>query len=991
MPYVFEATFTQPLLQKLDNGLIKGSEDWAKAITEAYINTIKTGLPQGVPATLPAPSQQGAPFPMGADSFRTAKSREKLMYTVIYAYFYAKEIKLDKGSIQGAIQTVKQLLAKIKQKQKQIKSLIDQIKLVTQQIASLPKLLGEIIDGLKREIKRRIDNIKSITTLLDNVKANIGANSFNDLFKTELAIIDTIKNFNIKDVAGVKKLADFVNSFGKQTDVNINNELIQTKNYVKSRLLEVAKTFTEFGRAVTDPTTIKDLLKTLVSQVPPQAKAGIELILNKVTVFDNIVRRIQPKLEALNKRKNEKIKELREKLQTKIADFRKKLEERISEFTKKVRNGKAVSLYKKAAKTINDLKKKNEQKIKKVRTNIMLLQKAYGDGTRLYNKSKAVTLSLKAEFDSMKQDILDLQKSIQNQADQTKQGIGNISNATKAAATNTLAKAVPTKPNIDLSVQGLRSLSQDKLESELAKQKNYFDSLNMGDFANLGAMVMTQTKCDFATFKHFFEKQNNKIPQYVGTILEIEAGIKSLTNTIQQLRGGNRKLVDVNTSSIKSFLEKRVRSMKDLIEFILRLIEPKIKKIKDWVKEKIKEVKSFLKTQLLKFAENIKKFAENLVPIQSIIQDIKDKKAYIESKIRMVKDKIAKIKKIIKKITLIAKMTKGFAKLLSNAASGKYKFSENSQAISNTLDGYYGFKMEDQHQSVIVQLQKEKQRTVDRFKTLIVVETLGYGLLETFKDMKNSGFREDIKQTVDNMAASPAKATLTKIQELASNPPKNPKAIKDLADSFNTGVLDNFNVAAKLADLERRHLAKSREFIKSVCDVKGLENTKHYAKLLKIKTDLEKNQSFVIGAIEMVKKEIAEFLAFLDKKIREVVKRVMDFLKEKRKKIEDAAKKEIEKWVEKKINIEAPIMSFCFQLATTIYWAGATWVGPTGSTHITTTLGPFKPIKAKTTDGASKMIKEIAKSFETQLKSLQGLIIAPIPQGIPPVPWVGYK
>jgi hypothetical protein len=995
MPYVFEATFTQPLLQKLDQGLIKGSEDWAKAITDAYINTIKTGLPQGVPPAIPAPSQLGVPFPMGADSFRTAKSREKMMYNVIYAYFYAKELKLDKGSIQGAIQTVKQLLAKIKHKQQQIRSLIQQIKLVTQQIANLPKLLRDIIDGLKQEIKRRIDGIRELTNLLENTKAEVGSETFQNIFRDELRIIDTVKNFKITDIAGIKKLTDFINSFGKQTNVSINNSLIETKNYVRNRLLEISKTFTEFGKAAIDPPSILNLLKSLIGSVPPQAKVLIQTILNKVVAFDNLVRLIQPKLEALNKRKNEKIKELRDKLQPKIAEFRKKLEEKISEYTNKIRNSKAVSLYKKAAKTINDLKKKNEQKIKKVRNNLMLLQKIYQDGTKLYNQSKALTLSLRAEFDAMKQEIKDLQQSIQEQVDQKKQGVGNIKDNIRSSAASTLNKAIPTQPNISLSAQGIQSLSQDKIQSEITKQKNYFESLNMGDFANLGAAVMTQTKCNFATFKEFFEKRNNNIKQYVGTVLDIEAGIKRLMVSIQTLSTGvsGKKLninIKINITSIKSFLENRVRSMKDLIEFIIRLLEPKIKKIKDWVKEKINQVKTYLKTQLLKFAENIKKFAENMIPIQSIIQDIKDKKAYIESKIQIVKDKIAKIKKILKKVSYMVKMTRGFTKLISNIAGGKLKFSENNQAINDTLDGYYGFKMEDQHKSVVIQLTKEKQLVLDKCKTLIIIETLGYGLLETFKDMKNSGFKDDLKETIKNMTNSPAKNTLTQIQSLATNPPKNPKAIKDLADTLGTGVLNDINVASQLVDLERRHLQKSREFIKTVCDVKGLEKTKHYTKITRVKDYLEKNQSFLIVAFELIKNELAAFLSFIDKKIREVINKVMDFLKEKRKKLEEAAKIEIQKWTEKKINIEAPIMSFCFQLASTMFWAGASWVGPTGSTHITTTLGPFKPIKAKTTDGASKMIKEIAKSFETQLKTLQGLIIAPPPQGIPPVPWVGY-
>ena len=55
MPYNFEGTFTQPLLLKLDNGTITGASDWADAITTGYIDTIKAGLSQNTPPTLPAP------------------------------------------------------------------------------------------------------------------------------------------------------------------------------------------------------------------------------------------------------------------------------------------------------------------------------------------------------------------------------------------------------------------------------------------------------------------------------------------------------------------------------------------------------------------------------------------------------------------------------------------------------------------------------------------------------------------------------------------------------------------------------------------------------------------------------------------------------------------------------------------------------------------------------------------------------------------------
>ena len=51
----------------------------------------------------------------------------------------------------------------------------------------------------------------------------------------------------------------------------------------------------------------------------------------------------------------------------------------------------------------------------------------------------------------------------------------------------------------------------------------------------------------------------------------------------------------------------------------------------------------------------------------------------------------------------------------------------------------------------------------------------------------------------------------------------------------------------------------------------------------------------------------------------------------------------------------------------------------------------FKKIEANIEDGASGLIKGMAKGFEAQLTAMLGLITPPANTGIPPIPFSGYK
>ena len=969
MAYNFELTFTQPILTQLDNGTIGGAEDWAKAITKSYINTIKMGMPLGVVPVLPAPGLNPLappPFAIGVSPFTTADTRNKQMYNVIYAYYHAKELKLDKGSIEGLITSIKQLLIKLKVTQREVKTYIDMLKILTEELKELPKLIVDIIKGIEDQIRQQVENVRSIASSLNGVKLQLGPVNFAKVFAEELKLINIIKNFKVTDVGAVRELTLFVSDYGKRT----NNLLAVTtsetlmKKYVKDKLFGIASEFLELAKGVVDPTKILQFVKQIAS-----TRQSAKKLLSTVERFDFVVRYIQPKIKRLEIKKQQKVNEIKDRIQLKLVELRQKLDQKIAEYSEKKKKGKAIRLYAKAKKTISDFKKVNDLKIKKVKKIIKLLKKAFKEITTIVGKSIALKDGLKIEFDTIKKEIESFQKKIKE----------------RGAQVGTLNTPTITPPNLN------GELNPKQILEQIAHLKDYFGNLGLGEFSNIGALIITQIKCDFQTFKSFFEKRNNKLKQYIAEFYDLDLNIKGLTETLRQI------ITDVSPNQSpkqgnSDWLTNRIKSLKDLLSIVVKTIEPKLIKIQVWIKTKITELTDYATKELAKFGEQLKTFAINLIPIKSDTQDKKTKKQAQEYKILQIKAKIAEIRAILKLVSFVAKMVKGSVKVAENLSKGKYKYTENELPINDIIDGYYMFKMENQSKAVQTQLSKEKVLLKDRFKALLIIELLATGLIETLKDIKSTDFAKILKEDIANMSDNvPGKRTLEGLQNIVNNPPKNPKDFKDLGNILALDVLQDVSIATKIVGLERKYLNKSRELIKTLCDIKQLEGTSFEATILKIKNTLDKNQSFILLGFDLLQKELAKFDIFIRKKIQEVIKPIKDKLNQRKDRLQERVEKELKNRRERLINVDAFIMSFAFGLAARTFWTGASWQGPTGTTHIVFNIGSFKPIKMLPGDGASVMIRDIAKSFERQLYSLQGFATPPPPTGIPPQPINGYK
>lgn len=970
MPYSFEATFTKPLILKLDNGEIAGPEDWANAITKAYINTIKTGLPQGVPPTLPAPSQLGVPFAIGAGSFTTAASREKLFYNTVYAYYLAKQLSIDKAAVDNLVKMVKTLILKIKNTQRDIRTTIDELKTLSEELKQLPDVIKDIITEIQAEVKQIIQDLKtSITSLLDSSKAQLGEAEFSNVFQKELAVYKLLQDFDITNIDSVQTLLRFVREQTQNIEQRLQVRTPQNllKNFIISRLTSAIGEILSLADGILNPAKIIDYVRSIA-----KSKTRLNKLLEKLKKFDAFIRYIQPKIRRLEQKKQDLIKELKVLIQIKLNDIKEKLRKKTIEYTTKKRESKKVAIFVKAKKKVDDFKKKNEKKIKKTKTNIQLSYEAFKAATAIFEKSINLKKQLENEFQQIKNDIEAYKQSIVKIGQATQQiptTAGNISLGTGT---------VPTIQQVD------QAIIKDK---ELTLLRNYLNSINLSAFAEVAAGVLLQTKTSFDLFKRFFERRSTRWPKYLNEINELEKQIQKIQNTIRKLQDENYK---PKPERVLIQPIKKQKSLKDVLNALITRLKPKIKKIIEKIREFIKEQKQELNSKLLKFREDAEIIALSLIPLNSTTEDIKNKKELIASKKRRAEDVKKKVDHAIKLGKALYKVVRGFTLFTEKITQGEYKFSANQTNINLMVDNLYIIRMDQQPPAVQKTLMLEKVKVKDAFKALYVIESLVYGLIETFKDIAKSDFKKEFNELTQNLTPGSVEA----IKNLIENPPQTPGEIKQAMNGTVLAALDDIRVVNVLLALERKYLQKSRQITKQTLSLaEELKITKFYPTLLKIKNCLEKNQSFIVLALKLLKRELKKFTAFVTKKIKEAFEGIRKKLQEFRERVQKQQEDRLKLIAKREavVKVDMAVASVLFGLAARLFWTGATWVGPTGSNHIALNIGQFTKMDVTTEEGASGLIKQMARGFESQLTQMSGLVIPPPPTGIPPIPFFGYK
>ena len=811
----FLENFTKPLTADLTQGRIKGAEDFASAIVKYYIDTVKDGMPVGVPPTLPAPGLNPLappPFAIGVSGVKVNPIKKQAMLTVLNAYFTAKDIKTTKGAIEGLKESIIQTTNRLKQKKQEITETATRLKQASVELKNIPKYTKEIVEGVKEIIGEEKAKIKELQTFFSNLKEEskslgVDEERFQSIFTQELGLVESLKSFEIKSFGDFAKIPDLIKNT-KQTITRLKGQAVMgtstdsdtkfndIKVYAVDRLLEVVLSYQELAKIVLDPPGFINYVERLARKNPK-----VNRLYRGVQKLDAVERLVKPEIQKLKLEIEDKKAEIQRYIQPKLDTIRQKLEDKVTELSVKVDNSMAANLYIKAAKKVKEFKENNAEHLKEKKKEIEIIQKIITKTDTLVKQTIIIQKDLITEFDNIKNELIllkaDVSASVSKYKDLTKQAKKQLadraaqplipSNATKTTPDNPLEPPLISTANSLDKIQGYerridstadlqrtRELRKNALKNQqspgpTAEQiYTYMNEMGLGDFSKTVFKVISDSKTDLPTFKRLFETKRKQFQSYKLTIEDMVEEAQDLLRMLQELSEGKgpvAKKVAWAKSKGNQLKKNAGRyavgvgiSLMSLFIDLITYLKPIIEKVKKFAKKIFDKIKAYIENKLAKFEKDVESYLLNLTPLNGYYankyEEIQIKKQIIDAKRRKAEDLLEQAKYYQKLGSIITKIAKGVAGLSKNLVEDKnYSFSANEIHINNTVGGYFGYKREQDGPSK--QLFSEEQAFMLKMKELATIDAFVTGFIillkGVFSALKSS---KEFKQDLDAFTLS---------------------------------------------------------------------------------------------------------------------------------------------------------------------------------------------------------------------------------------------
>lgn len=496
-------------------------------------------------------------------------------------------------------------------------------------------------------------------------------------------------------------------------------------------------------------------------------------------------------------------------------------------------------------------------------------------------------------------------------------------------------------------------------------------------------MLMAQVVGKIPTPQYFFDFMERKSENFLNvftSIVRLERDIVTLDSELTFLLTGQRK-------AVRQQKQPTEMTALELISYLLNKVTKYVTKLQMKVREYGVVLNNKIKEKLITLVDEVKKQIILLLPIKSDVADPKNKVAVVKSK----KDKIKHTKRIIvrriRQQTLLVKAFKAMIPLLNNITNGNIKYTQNGNYINTVITNVYGFKLLEspQNSQAIVAEQRRVQQNI--YDYYYGAELLYEFVVEMVEYFTKSPVLQDIQSYINRETNYIVKQQYVDfydiVKKLLTLKGKSVKDVIQLVRSLDFRIFESSHVQTLLLALESAYLAPVRakyeqlEFnplLKRVAPVKPFQETM-------IVSFLSSLMSLVMKGYNLLKEKVYnKFIKPQLDKVREVIKKVQDSLKA-----------ELKKLNMRKVNLDAKLMSIAFNLATRAFWTGFSWITPNGVRYTTINIPPFLPIKGLADDGASALIRQIAKNLNTQLIGMNGLVTPPPFTAIPPFPFVSYQ
>ena len=801
----FEIKFTKPLSEDLIAGRISGAEDFANAITKYYIQTVQDGMPVGVPPTLPAPGLNPTappPFTIGVIGVRPNPAKERAMYEILKAYFLAKDVALTEGAIVGLKNSVVDTTNRLKQKKKEIVSLVEKVKAAGVEIKNIPTYIKEVVEGVKEIIQEEKDKIQGIQNLFTNLKEEskalgVSEQAFQNTFAQELKLIDSLKTFKIQsfdDFAKIpqtiKETKQAINRLQGQSrsanNAGILSSTSDAKIYAMNKITEVVLSFEQLSKIVLDPPSFLNYIAKLAQKNPKVVRLyrGVE----KLDIVESIVR---PELKRLEVELDNAKREVKQYIQPKIDALKQKVEDKVAELTIKVDNSMKTRLYLKVKDRVQDFRKNHEESLREKKQDLQTLQKAIGKANEIIKKVAALEKGLVEEFEGIKSELIIIKQeaagSILKYRDLSTQAKNQLAKrAQQPIIPQNIDKITPANPIEDPRVstsnpgefvrgyerridstadlERTRDLRKNAAKNQQASGPtseqvyNYMNTMGLGDFSESAVKVIAEAKTDLDTFKRLFELKRNNLQTYKLTIEELVSDVQELLSLLQEVSESSgpvgKKVAwakdaavivgsRVKYSSAGRFVGGVAISLKDLFIDIISYITPYVKKAISWAKKLLEKVKAFIKRKIATFEKDVETYLLNLIPLQGkvpqAIKDAQNLKLILDAKRVRAEELKEKAKSIQKQVAALGKAARGVAGLSKNLFQQKnYNYAANEPFIKNTIDGIFAFKTERAGAGDAQNLKIEKDYFYEKLKQLQSIDFLVNSFLLIVQDIQSN-------------------------------------------------------------------------------------------------------------------------------------------------------------------------------------------------------------------------------------------------------------
>ena len=1048
MPVNFEIDFIQPLLKDLKDGEYKDIQDYVDAITQYYATTISKGNPVGVPPTLPSPITLGITVPIATttnNGYNTTLSRpsQEKFNRALSAYYNAKQLVIEQESIDIKVKTLQGIIDKANYEKELIQARIRVIRLAAAEVARLPEYIQSLVDAAKllvEKYKLEFKELKGVivnginTTEIPTTSREDKERLFRQLFPQEASLLDSLTSLRFTNLqealSAVNAIKQFVENINKPTP---EGELAD-KRYIKVRVTQAADKIIKLVSALSVPEKFANIIDEVRSDFA-NIESGTERLLSiarEASKSIGIIKtELQPQIAVAEQWIKTKKANLENRAKEKIEEQKAIIDKKIQDLKKRKDKSEKKKLFEKYKNDAKDLKKQNQELIKKTKSNVKLIGGIITKATKLANN------------------ILDTKMVLEKSLEQYKEEIELLKNKAQDSNLN--------------------------LESNTKEIEQYLDKRSAKDLVEPIKNIIKDAPISFQDVRVLIERPSDDYDSIKDILESIKEQLQEIQDDFRKLeklpplkkKDGSSITTKRQSGRAKESLITVFAFMKELLEDTRVFVQKCKNKTKEFTDKQIKKSEQLV--------QDIEVAAINALPIPTQVQDRQTKKEAAEEKKNQIKKYKIELGNATKKAKAAISFGTNAGKLISNVVNYDLTPSKNEQILVNIAKNrleYNTVGVSSDSPEYAREIARKKQ-FVGEVEALREIETYITILITIIQDLTQTppidratqlantgtqavgGFVNELVTAYNRLTAatqettsqfqegniSPAVNTVIQTierltQSKSSNPVEYIKAINTIKKTLSGDVLEqtlkSTQLTYALLEVEGRYLFKTKKLLKQLLGVvdkdeepeeqnevdqtegelsarvrerkqqaeaikRTIEEKVRSNKLYKIIKDMhealdEGKGSIVAMTLERVVKKLDEFETFIKTEITSVVKNLKQKVDKKIEKTKQEHEERLKAIAQKKAKNDLVPQSIALNIATALFWTGAVWLNSQTTTFQVIGIAPFKPLRVDgRIDGVEATVRELASNLENQLNTVQGLVIPNPATGLVPFPFVGYK